>query len=145
MSTGAVTPLHEAWRYKILTAVGIDISGVVTDEVSALIYVPWPHIFRRAWFASQDQDDAGSSNVCKLQRALPEASPTQVSSEQWGDSSGKPYAKEFTPLSLSGAQLEVNSDAGAIYWLEFTQDNAGDAIVKPSLTLMVSPIPPGPA
>jgi hypothetical protein len=143
MSDGEVTPDHEPWRYKTLSACADDISGNVTAKQVAPIYVPWPHVLRRAFFASIDQDAAGGSNSCKLERALPDAAASTLSTEQWGDSSGKPTKREFDPLTES--DREVSNAVGAIYYLEIDTDNAGDAMVQPALTLMVSPIPPGPA
>lgn len=142
MSTGEVTPLHEGWRYKALSA---QIAGNVVYGTGpnnhCYIVVPYDHILRKATFAVRSVAIAGTVTLLKLQVAVNGATLADIAA--WTNLVTKtaPFIEDHvTEESIFG-----DDRAPAVYALELDGDNAGDDFTDPMLTIMVSPIPPGPA
>ncbi len=141
MVAGKVIDLHEAWRYKTLVGNNIDISGAATFSVCA-IYLPYDHVIRKAFFASTDQNNADTDTIqLRKQNIGASASILMSQAATWGDSAGNATRID---LPLLAAFDDVELRGGAIYFLSIVSD-AGDNVDSPCLTLLVQPVPPGPA
>lgn len=142
MSTGEVTPLHEGWRYKTLSGSGNKLTGVSTAYNACGIIVPFDHILRRAWYGFQIFTLVGTTTIVGLQRGLVGATAVSVGTFTNLTATNANFLIEEATL-LAAAAGDISGPA--MYNLNFNIDNTGDIIESPSLSIMVSPIPPGPA
>lgn len=143
MSTGEVTPLHEGWRYKTLTGNAEEsILGASTHKICQII-VPFEHILRKAVFGAAEVVQNDANDVITFRRVQPGGS---VSGQIIGTSA----------LNVDSSNLGVFDDValvvsdedmpvGTIYFITAVFDDASDEYVNAALSIMVSPIPPGPA
>lgn len=141
MSKGEVIPLYEAWRYKTLSVVGADATGIAIHERSFLL-VPFPHIIRAAFWGHKSYTKAGANDVVSLLRYKMDGTAGSLVSDlqTLTASEAGPKYRKFALTSTVKNEIAV-----AAYALQLNLDNAGDSIVQPQLAIMVSPIPPGPA
>lgn len=147
MSTGEVTSLHEGWRYKTLTG-GCEqtVVGIATHKICQVL-VPFEHILRKAMFGAADITQDDTDNVITMKRAQPGGALAgeTVGTSTIGvtDSSDKAAAADIV-LDQSLTE-NVDMPAGTIYFMNAIFDHVADAYVNPAMSIMVSPIPPGPA
>ena len=142
MGTGEVTPLHEGWRYKTFESheIGNLIYGTATVNFCHIV-VPLDHILRKATFACALNAQAGTTTLLKLQRAINGGVVADIAA--WTNLVTKTAV--FIEDHVSEESTFGDEVGPAMYAIELDGDDAGDDFTTPMLTIMVSPIPPGPA
>jgi hypothetical protein len=100
------------------------------------VAVPFRHILRRAALWASDQTNSDSDTLTLIHVEDNDTADVIDASKTWGDSTDK--AKK-TAFGGEGTEREPG-----LYMVEVISD-AGDEMKNPTLALMVSPVPPGPA
>lgn len=146
MSEGEVaSPELGGWRYRTHNAcegAGVIIGGAATKKFCVLV-VPYPHIFRRVIFGAIDIDESAGAENVTCRRVQNGGTAETVAIGGILAATTAPSLEELVNVDAV-ADVEVTDPLGAIYYLEALLDS-GDDILGPSMTIQVSPQPPGPA
>lgn len=142
-----VTPIHEGWRYKTESSSDPALSGVQANVRTCMLVVPFPHVLQRAFASYRSRTKAGANgaDTIKLFRsdgvggAQAQIGPTLTLADA---NEANPMTLEFTPFTSTEEAEQVGPTT---YILEINLDNAGDVLNNPTITIMYTPIPPGPA
>ena len=145
VTQGAVEPRHEGWRYKLLQSTNFDVSGIVAGVDHCFVAVPFRHILRRAYAAFSSNTAAGATDALIMRQASSNNDTFANNSDSLAVNAASGNANILEFLNLTTVDEIEELALGAMYAINVTTDNAGDAINDLILVVQIEAYPFGPA